>query len=117
MSGARQSAPGVVEIRLSGTHADTDKLLAVLEAAPGVEVLTWSAAYPNRRSPGHRVYLIVRLAAGVPETADKTHDRLHPDPNGEPPALDDAMEVLTRPEDISALLADLDGDLPAGGAS
>lgn len=58
--GAR-SAPGVAEVRLSGTPAGTAALLAVLEAAPGVEILTRSAAYVNRRSPGQRVYLLVRV--------------------------------------------------------
>jgi hypothetical protein len=60
---ARQSqrAPGVVEIRLSGDIADLDALTARLAGMPGVEILSQSAGYPNRRDPGERVYLTARL--------------------------------------------------------
>jgi len=62
-------APGVAEIRLSGMPADVDAVVSVLERfAAGLpvetmrlKILTRSTGRRNRRSPGHRVYLVVRL--------------------------------------------------------
>jgi hypothetical protein len=54
-------APGVVKLRLSGTAADIGVLDGLLAALPGVEVLDRSGVYANRRDPGERVYLTVRL--------------------------------------------------------
>jgi hypothetical protein len=61
MTGKPQRAPGVVEIRLSGDITDLDALTARLAGMPGVEILSQSAGYPNRRNPGERVYLTARL--------------------------------------------------------
>jgi hypothetical protein len=62
VSGQDRSSPGVIHVRLSGLPADADALAAVLAAVPGLEVLTGpDGPYPNRRSPGHRLYLTVRL--------------------------------------------------------
>lgn len=66
MAGA---APGVVKIRLSGHPADVAAvqdlfagLAHVLRGGPaGIEVLDRSAPYPNRRDPGVRVYVTVRV--------------------------------------------------------
>ena len=63
--------PGIVEARLSGGAEDVAAVISVLErlgaALPvttaGVEVLHRSSAYPNRRDPGERVYLTVRVAS------------------------------------------------------
>lgn len=62
-------APGVAEIRLSGMPADVDTLISVLERfaaglpveTVGLKILTRSTGRRNRRSPGHRVYLVVRF--------------------------------------------------------
>jgi hypothetical protein len=61
MSPREGTAPGVVKIRLSGDPADTALLAAVIAASPAVEVIEQSAPYPNRRDPGERVYLTVRV--------------------------------------------------------
>ena len=56
-------APGVVKARLSGDPADIKVVAEILAAYPGagVEVLDTSAPYPNRRDPGVRVYLTLRI--------------------------------------------------------
>jgi hypothetical protein len=55
-------APGVVKVRLTGGRGDTAALADVLAAVLGVDVLTGpDGPYPNRRQPGHRLYLTVRL--------------------------------------------------------
>lgn len=57
-----QLTPGVVKVRLSGDMAGLDALTVILAADPAVEVLTGpDGPYPNRRDPGHRVYLTVRI--------------------------------------------------------
>ena len=63
MTGQGPLAPGVVQVRLNGGQDDDAAALAgVLAAVPGLEVLTGpDGPYPNRRSPGHRFYLTVRL--------------------------------------------------------
>jgi hypothetical protein len=59
-------APGVVQVRLSGLPADAEALAAVLAAAPGVQILTGpDGPYPNRRQPGHRLYLTLRLTPPI----------------------------------------------------
>lgn len=58
-------APGVVRVRLSGAVGDIEVLAALL-AAPGVvEVIEKSAPYPNRRDPGERVYLTLKVTGGT----------------------------------------------------
>lgn len=54
-------APGVVKIRLSGAAGDVEVLADVLSASPTAEVIDRSSPYPNRRDPGERVYLTVRI--------------------------------------------------------
>ena len=61
--GQAGTAPGVVKIRLSGDPADLGRLAHVLtrSAADCVVVLEESALYANRRDPGWRCYLTVRI--------------------------------------------------------
>ena len=57
--------PGVVRVRLSGQSGAPEDLAALLAGCPGAEILTGpDGPYPNRRQPGHRLYLTVRLTAG-----------------------------------------------------
>ena len=69
MSGQDRQAPGVIHIRLSGHLTDA---AAVLASIPAVQILSGpDGPYPNRRQPGHRLYLTVRLtpvATTEPET-------------------------------------------------
>jgi hypothetical protein len=54
----------VVRVRLSGLPGAPEAVAALLASCPGVEVLTGpDGPYPNRRQPGHRVYLLVRVEA------------------------------------------------------
>ena len=73
MTGDRQqNAPGVVEVRMSGQPEDAGALASVLERLAGglpvggtrIEILTRSAPYANRRDPGQRVYMLVRVESG-----------------------------------------------------
>ena len=62
MSGQHRSAPGVVQVRLSGLPADAGALAAVLAGIPVVQILSGpDGPYPSRRQPGHRFSLTVRL--------------------------------------------------------
>ena len=66
MSRHARQAPGVVRVRLSGEPADLENLARVLShggTGPdgAMEVIEESAPYPNRRDPGWRCYLTVRL--------------------------------------------------------
>lgn len=63
MTGQAGQAPGVVRVRLSGAPEDLEVVAEVLGGYPGagVEVLDQSAPYPNRRDPGQRVYLTLRI--------------------------------------------------------
>ncbi len=62
MSGQHRPAPGVVQVRLSGHLADADALAAVLADIPAMQILSGpDGPYLNRRQPGHRLYLTVRL--------------------------------------------------------
>ena len=59
------TAAGVVKVRLSGAPDDVAAVAALItdyDGAPGIEIIERSAPYPNRRDPGERVYLTVRLA-------------------------------------------------------
>jgi hypothetical protein len=56
-----EQAPGVIKLRLSGAAADIDALAALLADLPPVEVIDRSAPYPNRRDPGERAYLTIRI--------------------------------------------------------
>ncbi len=61
MTGQAGQAPGVVKIRLSGAADDVEVLAGVLSTSPAAEVVDRSAPYPNRRDPGERVYLTLRI--------------------------------------------------------
>jgi hypothetical protein len=63
MTGQPGQAPGVVKVRLSGAAEDLEVVAEILAGYPGagVEVLDRSAPYPNRRDPGERVYLTLRI--------------------------------------------------------
>lgn len=68
MSGQDRTAHGVVQIRLSGHLADDRVLAAVLAAVPAVQILSGpDGPYPNRRQPGHRLYLTLRLTQPPPK--------------------------------------------------
>jgi hypothetical protein len=64
VSGQAGQAPGVVKVRLSGAAEDLEVVAELLSDCPGtgVEVLDRSAPYPNRRDPGERVYLTLRIS-------------------------------------------------------
>ena len=59
-------APGIVKIRLSGAAGDVAMVAALLTDYDGcgIDVIEQSAPYPNRRDPGERVYLTVRIGPG-----------------------------------------------------
>jgi hypothetical protein len=63
-SGQQAGTPGVVQVRLIGDPADIRRVRDLL-AGSGAEVLTASGSRPNRRDPGVRVHLTVRLPAGT----------------------------------------------------
>ena len=56
----------MVKVRLSGASGDVAVVAALLTDYDGcgIEVIEQSAPYPNRRDPGERVYLIVRIGPG-----------------------------------------------------
>jgi hypothetical protein len=57
-------APGVVKVRLSGDLPDLAILAALLASHPAIEILTGpDGPQANRREPGARVYLTVRVPA------------------------------------------------------
>ena len=54
--------PGAIKVRLSGEQPGLDALTGMLASAPAVEIVTGpDGPYPNRREPGGRVYLTVRI--------------------------------------------------------
>jgi len=65
-------APGTVELRLSGAAEDTSTVISVLERVAaglpvttvGLDILHKSGQRANRRDPGGRVYLLVRVRPG-----------------------------------------------------
>jgi len=69
VSGHAGQAPGVVEVRLSGTAEDTATVASVLERLAaglpvttiGLEIVYRSGARVNRRDPGERTYVLVRV--------------------------------------------------------
>ena len=69
MNRRERQAPGTVELRLSGSPEDTGTLVSVLERlAAGLPVTTvaleirrCSGPRANRRDPGERTYLVVRV--------------------------------------------------------
>jgi hypothetical protein len=64
-----RQALGTVELRLSGSPEDTGTLISVLErlaaALPvttvDLEIMRCSGSRANRRDPGERTYLVVRV--------------------------------------------------------
>lgn len=71
MNRRERQAPGTVELRLSGSPEDTGILISVLErlaaglpvTTVGLEILHRSGARANRRDPGERTYVLVRVTA------------------------------------------------------
>ena len=63
MSRQPGTAPGVVEVRLSGEMADIVRVTEMLTQA-GSEVLDATGSRPNRYDPGMRVHVTVRLPGG-----------------------------------------------------
>jgi hypothetical protein len=56
------SLPGVVTVRLSGGKPELDALAAIMASDPAMGILTGpSGPRRNRREPGHRLYLTVRV--------------------------------------------------------
>ena len=53
------TAPGVVQVRLSGSADDIEPVAALLRQW----TLIRRGPYPNRKDPGERVYLTVQLPA------------------------------------------------------
>jgi hypothetical protein len=51
------TAPGVVQVRVSGAPEDIERVIASLD----IPVLTCRGPYPNRRDPGVRVYLTLQV--------------------------------------------------------
>jgi hypothetical protein len=66
VTGQPGPAAGVVKIRLSGASGEVAVVAALLTGynGCGIEVIGQSAPYPNRRDPGERVYLTVRIGPG-----------------------------------------------------
>jgi hypothetical protein len=69
VSGGARQAPGVVKIRLAGEPADLENLAHLLSRGgactdAAIEVIGESALYANRRDPGYRLYLTVRITTG-----------------------------------------------------
>jgi hypothetical protein len=64
VTGQAGQAPGVVKARLSGDPADIEVVAEILSGYPGagVEVIEHSPPYVNRRDPGVRVYLTLRIS-------------------------------------------------------
>jgi hypothetical protein len=70
--------PAVITVRLMGAATDCGALAAILARQHAVEILTGpDGPYPNRRGPGHRLYLTVWLAtpATRPDTGRTHHDQ------------------------------------------
>ncbi len=66
MTAPARQAPGVVKVRLSGEPAGLEHLARFLtsDAGPAIEVIEESGLYANRRDPGWRLYLTVRVTTG-----------------------------------------------------
>jgi hypothetical protein len=58
-------APDVVKVRLSGEPDDVSAMAEILTYIEPIEVLSESGPRPNRREPGKRVYLTVRVRGGA----------------------------------------------------
>ena len=54
----------VASVRLMGDTAALDVLADAIAAHPAVDVIERSAPYVDRRNPGQRVYLTVRVNTG-----------------------------------------------------
>jgi hypothetical protein len=89
--------PGVVEVRLSSAAEDTGILISVLErlatglpvTTVALEILYRSGARANRRDPGERAYVLVRVCQDggrrtrePAEQAERSPDRMGPDVRG-----------------------------------
>ena len=71
MNCQERQAPGTVELRLSGSPEDTGTVISVLErlaaglpvTTVALEILYRSGGRVNRRDPGERIYMLVRVTA------------------------------------------------------
>jgi hypothetical protein len=71
VTGPARPAPGIVVVRLSGHPGDAGALAAILASIPAVQILTGpDGPYPNRRQPGHRLYLTLRLTQPPPPSPE-----------------------------------------------
>jgi hypothetical protein len=98
----RQGRPasGLVAVRLSGLPADVGALAAVLAGIPAVQILTGpDGPYPNRRSPGHRLYLTLRLTQ--PPRRPSTTETTHASPGG-PSSTGATLYPSDRPHEKEA---------------
>jgi hypothetical protein len=84
-------ALGVVDVRVSGEMPDIVRFTDLVTRMPGVELLYTRGPWPNRRNPGVRVHLTVRLAAGEQQRRRSSRTS--------PPAVTRAaaMRSATRP--------------------
>ena len=61
--------PGVIKVRLSGALPDVETLAALLRLAAlhwgGLDLIEVSPPCPNRRDPGARLYLTIRLTGDL----------------------------------------------------
>ena len=57
-----EQALGVVQVRVLGEIGDIDALAAALATSPAVEVIHRSGPRANRRDPGVRIYLTLRIS-------------------------------------------------------
>ena len=55
-------AAGTVQIRLMGSASDTSQAAALIASHPAFAVVQHSPGHANRRGPGERAYLTVRIA-------------------------------------------------------
>ena len=74
-----QAPPGAVKVRVLGEMpgiANTLRAIRDAAQAAGFEIADQTRPYPNRREPGYRVYLTLRLPANeTPESRGAAHRR------------------------------------------
>lgn len=103
------SLPGTVKVRLSGDRPDVDALAAVLANDPAVEILTGPGGpRRNRREPGHRVYLTVRIPPWVvkPRQGQRTAAKAIRRPRD---PITEASSIMTPDQLADQLTGRLDG--------
>jgi hypothetical protein len=92
--------PGVVRVRMSGLPGETEAMAALLTSRPGVAVLTGpDGPYPNRRQPGHRLYLIVQLTQPPLPTPEPPEEKETPMSSTCPECGEPAVHRPAVPDD------------------